>query len=129
MRYVRGSLLLICSCMVVAACSGNSGFKAMSSTQSSLVVTPGPGKTVQARVRIKDESGNPVPGADVSVTWEGMPNPTIAVTGSDGYAVFTFPAPNRPGPVTLTVDGVYKSHRFPYDRNLNRQSSASITTR
>ena len=80
-----------------------------------------------AVITILDANGNPVSGANVTVTWSGVAGSTgSGVTGSDGRVGLTSENVKSTGPFIVTVTNVTLSG-YDYDPAANVESSDSIT--
>lgn len=86
----------------------------------------GPWKMVNGQVRIVDESGAAVSGAQVLISWSGLVIGTAsATTDSSGIASVVSPKFKNGGTVTLSVTGVSKSD-FDYVAASNAETSDSL---
>lgn len=89
--------------------------------------TQGPWKTVNAQVRIVDETGASVSGATVSIAWSGLVSGTgSATTDSGGIAAFVSPRTKNSGTITLTVTNVSKAG-FDYVPASNVETSDNLS--
>ncbi|HEX5056441.1 MAG TPA: glycoside hydrolase family 9 protein [Gammaproteobacteria bacterium] len=86
----------------------------------------GPWKMVNGQVRIIDESGASVSGAQVSISWSGLVSGAgSAVTDAGGIANFVSPKFKNSGTVGLQVTGISKTG-FDYDPAGNAETSDSL---
>ena len=84
-------------------------------------------RTATATVTIRDDKGNPVPGASVSGSWSGVVSGQLtATTGTDGRIAFKSPTTRSGGTFTFTVNAVNKTG-FVYNPVLNVMTSSSLT--
>lgn len=86
----------------------------------------GPWKMINAQVRIVDETGAPLSGAAVSISWSGPVNGTAnATTDANGIAAFVSPKTKNSGTVIVTVTNVSKAG-FDYVPASNVETSDSL---
>jgi hypothetical protein len=86
----------------------------------------GPWKSVNGQVQVVDESGGPIGGAAVSISWSGSVSGTASVTTDDGgVASFVSSKFKNGGTITLQVTGVSKAG-FNYDPASNVETADNL---
>lgn len=92
-----------------------------------LVPVKGGQAYAQAKVTVRDSSGQAIPGATVSGAWSGIvTGARTAVTDASGVATVTSPQTKKSGTFKWSVTGV-SAAGYAYDAALNRMTTNAIT--
>ena len=80
----------------------------------------------QAKVAVKDVSGNVISGATVAGTWSGLVSGSATASTTGGVATFNSSSTRKTGSIKFTVTGI-SAPGYAYDASLNKMTTNAVT--